>query len=306
MMNGLDLFSGIGGLTVALEKYVKPIAYCENDRYAQAVLMSRMWDGRIPVAPIWDDVRTLGVSDLGRTVDIIYGGFPCQDISVAGPGGGLEGERSGLFVHIIRLAKEIKPTFIFLENVPAIRTRGLGVVLRELSEIGYDARWTVVSAEEVGAPHRRERFFLLAHANGLGLGLGLRKQSGWGGRKKRQEKNEPKFNGDKESLAHSHGSRESSGTEKGNESRNGVIHSGQDMAHSDRINEHDERYGASPVQSCKRKATVIQKCGWWESEPNVDRVVNGLPFRLDRIKALGNSVVPAQAREAFERLIGLK
>ena len=106
MLYGLDLFSGIGGITKALEGYVVPVAYCENDRYAQGVLLSRMGDGDLPRAPIWDDVRTLK-SEMLPAIDIIYGGFPCQDISVAGRGGGLDAERSGLFFEVARLVGDI-------------------------------------------------------------------------------------------------------------------------------------------------------------------------------------------------------
>src|SRR5690606_10421534 len=130
MLRGLDLFSGIGGLTLALAPWVRPVAYCENDRYATAVLLSRMRTGDLPCAPIWDDVRTLR-GDMLPSVDIIYGGFPCQDISCAGRGAGLAGGRSGLFFEIARLARELRPRFVFLENVPAITTRGLGDVLGE-------------------------------------------------------------------------------------------------------------------------------------------------------------------------------
>lgn len=176
MLNGLDLFSGIGGITLALESVVKPIAYCESDRYAQSVLLSRMASGQLPKAPIWDDIRTLDMGKLGRVgdIDIIYGGFPCQDISVAGLNKGLAGERSGLFSEIMRLAQEIKPKFIFLENVPAIRTRGLEHVVEWLAAAGYDCRWDIISAAEVGACHIRKRWFLLAYSNGLRL----RKKSG--------------------------------------------------------------------------------------------------------------------------------
>src|SRR5438309_5214628 len=107
-MYGLDLFSGIGGITKALEGYVTPVAYCENDRDAQAVLLSRMATGDLPLAPIWDDVATLRSTYI-PSVDIIYGGFPCQDISVAGRGKGLAGKRSGLFFEIVRLCGEIRP-----------------------------------------------------------------------------------------------------------------------------------------------------------------------------------------------------
>ncbi len=123
MLNGLDLFSGIGGISLALSPWVTPVAYCEIERYAQAVLLSRMADGTLACAPIWDDVKTLGRDDIKLQIDIITGGFPCQDISVAGAGASLDGERSGLYWEIYRLVGELKPRFVFLENVPAITTR---------------------------------------------------------------------------------------------------------------------------------------------------------------------------------------
>lgn len=169
MINGLDLFSGIGGISLGLRPWVRTICYCEQDRYACGVLLSRMRNNAIDNAPIWDDVRTLQSSHIDGPIDIITGGFPCQDISVAGTGTGLGGERSGLFNHIARLVKETNPRFVFLENVPAIRTRGLNSVVQTFAELGYDCRWTVVSAAEVGACHIRKRWFLLAHANGQRL-----------------------------------------------------------------------------------------------------------------------------------------
>ena len=167
MIHGLDLFSGIGGIGIALSEWVRTIAYCEQDKYAQGVLLSRMQSNDIDRAPIFTDVRGLRGEHFATKPDIIFGGFPCQDISVAGLGKGLEGERSGLFFEIIRLTKEINPSFVFLENVPAIRTRGLREVIRAFTEIGYDCRWTCLSASSVGAPHKRERWFLLAYANSL-------------------------------------------------------------------------------------------------------------------------------------------
>jgi len=128
VLNGLDLFSGIGGITLALDGYVRPLVYCESDRYCQAVLLSNQQQGLLPCAPVWDDVQTLQ-GDYFPDVDIIYAGFPCQDISVAGNGIGMErGRRSGLFFEIARLVRETNPKFVFLENVPAIRTRGLNAV----------------------------------------------------------------------------------------------------------------------------------------------------------------------------------
>lgn len=177
MLNGMDLFSGYGGISLALEPWVRPVLYCESESYPQQVLLSRMSEGELPKAPIWDDVRTLPGWEFRGLVDIIYGGFPCQDISTAGNGAGLEGERSGLFFQIVRLAQEVKPKFLFLENVPAIRTRGQREVGKKLASLGYDCRWGVVSAREVGAPHLRKRWFLLAADSDR---LGLRNGWQWG------------------------------------------------------------------------------------------------------------------------------
>lgn len=259
-MIGLDLFSGIGGLSIALEGYARPVAYCENDRYAQAILMSRQRDGRLPIAPIWDDVRTLKGNVLPASIDIIWGGFPCQDISVAGCGKGLEGERSGLFFEILRLAEEIKPKFIFLENVPAIRTRGLNRVGYELAELGYDLRWCTLSAQEVGANHKRERWFCLAHSNN-------------------------RFS----EFAH-----------KEIQAGRASVNNGRD--------DFSYSYSMRKLQQkgCFKKLRE-RTCNssWWKTEPNVGRVADGVQFRVDRIKCLGNAVVPFQARTAFESLIGL-
>jgi DNA (cytosine-5)-methyltransferase 1 len=244
-MNGLDLFSGIGGLTKALEDYVRPIAYCENDLYAQGVLLSRMSTGDLPIAPIWDDVATLHRNML-PPIDFIYGGFPCQDISVAGRRAGLVGKRSGLFFEIVRLAQEIKPKFIFLENVPNIRTKGLSRVVRELADSGYDCRWGALSATDVGANHKRERWFLLAYASG---------------------KSSPQENSSFSTIGKSGDTRANDGGSNGES---------------------------------------ISRDDWWLSEPSVGRVAHGVQFRVDRLRGLGNAVVPAQAREAFERLMGLK
>ena len=260
-MLGLDLFSGVGGISVALSPYVTPVAYCENDRYAQGVLLSRMWSGDLPEAPIWDDVLTLSGAMLPQ-IDIIYGGFPCQDISIAGRGAGLGGKRSGLFFEIVRLIGEIRPCFVFLENVPAIRIRGGDIVAKELARLGYDSRWATLSAADVGANHHRKRWWLLAHANS---GDG-RVQSECGGSSKTFSSN----NGSEKYVADAHGINETSITKE--------------------------------CQGVRRSNTT----GWWRVEPHVGRVAHGVPQRVDRLRGLGNSVVPVQAREAFERLMGLK
>lgn len=271
MINGLDLFSGIGGITLALSEWVRPIAYCEIDRYVQGVLLSRIGDGHLPAAPIWDDIRTLRGEDLSEPVDIVYGGFPCQDLSAAGAGRGLAGERSGLYFELERIVRETKPAFVFLENVPAIRTRGLGRVVWGLSELGYDCRWTIVSAAEVGAPHLRKRWFLLAHAGRERTGI----EQGRGRRTSRQRTPKSLDHGAPESLANTD---------------------------SERLEHSSEMHTGS---ECFSRWNPASGRGWWLTEPDVGRVVNELPHRMDRVKCLGNGVVPLQAREAFRRLMGV-
>jgi DNA (cytosine-5)-methyltransferase 1 len=274
MLNGLDLFSGIGGISFALKAYLKPVAYCEIDKYAQAVLVSRMSEGQLFQAPIWDDIKTLSGCNLPSGIDILYGGFPCQDISVAGNGAGLAGERSGLFFEILRLDKEIKPSFIFLENVAAIRTRGLDRVVGELADLGYDARWCSLSASEVGANHKRDRWFLLAYRNPIGKAMAYAER-------KRLEGFRP--------IAREPEIRQSRSSS-----------SPADIPNIDSLRMEGAR--------AEQQATGIDQCftsHWWDVEPNVLRVAHGVSFRVERIKSLGNSVVPHQVKTAFERLMGL-
>lgn len=166
----LDLFSGIGGISLALQPWCETVCYCEIDPYACGILIKNMAKGNLDVAPIWSDVTTFGRTEIDQVgpIECVTGGFPCQDISCAGKGAGITGERSGLFFEIIRIVRLARPKVIFLENVPAILVRGLGTVLSELAESGYDARWKVLSAAEVRAPHRRDRWWCLAYTNGSG------------------------------------------------------------------------------------------------------------------------------------------
>ena len=238
--NGLDLFSGIGGITLALSPWVTPIAYCENDRYAQSVLLSRMARGQLPVAPIWDDVKTLRGEFLPE-VDVIYGGFPCQDISVTGAGRGLEGGRSKLFYEVTRLVRELRPSFVFLENVAAIVVRGLDDVLGAFTELGYDCRWKINRASDFGAPHHRARWWLLAYSDRAGL--------------------------------------QTTGTQ--------------------------ETIGEIPHRTPRHSAQhIFQREIWNESNAELCRIFDGISPKSQRIKCLGNAVVPIQAREAFKELMG--
>ena len=284
MINGLSLFSGIGGIDVALSEYVRPVAYCEIDPYCQGVLLSRMAGGFLSSAPIWPDIRTLNTRGGNRLcsgyIDIIYGGFPCQGISVAGIGKGLADERSGLFYEIVRLCREIRPQFIFLENVPAITSRGGREVVGEITALGYDCRWCVISAASVGALHRRERWFLLANA----------KSKGFEGQREipvRNEATQP-----------------------------------EPSSSSDKVGICDPN--SQPSQQTDREAMPVgnerdarrnngAKCGPFESVQHWQEIVSemgkcsdGISNHVDRLRSLGNAVVSVQVKEAFEILIGIK
>lgn len=247
LLKGLSLFSGIGGIDLGLREWVQPVAYCEIEPYCQSVLLQRMSEGYLPKAPIWDDIRTLssGNSDNESSINIIYGGFPCQDISVAGRGAGLEGERSGLFFEIMRLAQEIKPRFIFLENSNAITTRGGLEVIRSLTSIGYSCRWISKTAQEEGSPQLRKRWFCLAYSH----------------------------------------------------SKSGIKTDSQ--AESFEIEERTR------LRSSRQDRGGTSLSYWDENKSPVFGVDDGIPFRMDRAKSLGNSVCIQQTRAAFKELIGI-
>jgi DNA (cytosine-5)-methyltransferase 1 len=287
MLNGLSLFTGIGGLDVALSDWVRPIAYCEIDPYCQGVLLSRQATCDIGIAPIWDNVSTLSCGHFDVAIDIIYGGFPCQGISVAGLGKGLADERSGLFFEIVRLAKEIKPIFIFLENVPAITRRGGLEVVRILAEMGYDCRWCVISAASVGALHRRERWFLLAHA----------KHNGASTSENRGSVKEKHVSGIDEQKKDSRSTQRTSclSTDVADTSSEGL--EGQRQ-----ISFGNEKEKPITSSNCH---PFESREHWQKTVSKMDKCSHGLPFHVDKIRALGNSVCPQQAKEAFKILMGL-
>jgi DNA (cytosine-5)-methyltransferase 1 len=291
MLNGLDLFSGIGGLSIALSEWVRPIAYCEIDPYCQGVLLTRQNRGDLMSAPIWDDVSTLEGSRFKHCTDIIYGGFPCQDISVAGRGKGLEGKRSGLYWQIHRLVKEIHPKFVFLENVPGISIRGGIEVVNSLAEMGYDCRWCNISAASIGAPHKRERWFLLAYAKYPGRN-GVEEQRSsdpaiYDGAERADSPQQPKRSDTSRMLA----SKSTAHT---------VRPGGQQIfrgAHG-----HENQNGTKNMHEFKRSSEMGNF--WTETESPLCGVADGIPQRVDRLRALGNAVVPRQAKEAFKILMG--
>ena len=165
-MNELHLFAGVGGgILGGMLLGHTCVCAVEIDSYCRKILLQRQRDGILPKFPIWDDVRTFDGRPWRGKIDCICGGFPCQDISVAGKGAGLDGERSGLWREFARIIGEIRPRYALLENSPMLAVRGLGRVLGDLAETGYNARWLVMGADDVGAPHRRKRIWILAHTD---------------------------------------------------------------------------------------------------------------------------------------------
>ncbi len=165
-MNELALFAGAGGGILGGKLLGwRTVCAVELDPYARAILAERQNDGCLAPFPVWDDIRTFDGRPWAGIVAVVSGGCPSQDISVAGKGAGLNGARSGLWGEMRRIVGEVRPRHVFVENSPALTSRGLGTVLGDLAALGYDARWGVLGAVDAGAPHRRERIWIVATAN---------------------------------------------------------------------------------------------------------------------------------------------
>jgi len=270
----LDLFSGIGGFSIGLERTggFETVAFCEIEPFPRKVL-AKHW----PEVPIYDDVRTLTADRLaadGIAVDVICGGFPCQDISTAGKGAGLAGERSGLFFEITRLVGELGPRFVILENVSALLGRGLADVLGTLAEIGYDAEWHCIPASYIGAPHRRDRIWIVAYPN-----------------KRRQDVADAAFMQRDGGNDNTGSCVECQVSEFGNDGGPGAL-ADANRARLEGWSESRHAPGkrARFQQLIERRADSVGQS--WASEPDVGRVANGVPDRAHRLKGLGNAVVP--------------
>jgi DNA (cytosine-5)-methyltransferase 1 len=331
----LDLFSGIGGFSLGLERSggFETVAFCEIEPYCRKVL-AKHW----PHVRCYDDVRILTADALSRdgiVVDAICGGFPCQDISLAGKGAGLAGERSGLWGEYARLIGELRPAYAIVENVAALLGRGLERVLGDLVALGYDAEWHCIPAAYVGAPHRRDRVWIVAYASGDEL----RQQPRW---RHGQGRPGPAFAGEHgpaRSVANADQPRLEGRLGRGVRERAGECTARTSSAsvadaarlQSGREEQRPERQrigtGSEPLAMANAEGGGWAERnpdgrrggegngadqwagpaggGWWQSEPDVGRVAHGVPQRVDRLKALGNAVVP-QIPELIGRAIRLR
>jgi DNA (cytosine-5)-methyltransferase 1 len=280
-LNELALFAGAGGGILG-NKLLGWTTICavEWERYPASVLCARQNDGFFPPFPIWDDVQTFDGKPWRGIIDVVSGGFPCQDISAAGKGKGLDGERSGMWTHMARIISEVRPRYAFVENSPMLTTRGGTKVIADLTKIGYDCKWIVMGASDVGAPHQRKRIWILATDSSQ-----QRCNIGIDNREKRQVLHNINWDA-------AQGESERKGRECG------IGTASANVAKSDRA----QCKGDKCTQRSQTEYSDIGSASWWDTEPNMGRVVDGVAARVDRLKAIGNGQVPLCAATAWRLL----
>ena len=279
-MHELALFAGAGGgILGGLLLGWRTVCAVEIDPYARSVLLARQNDGTLSPFPVWDDIRTFDGRPWRGIADVVSGGFPCQDISLAGKGDGLDGPRSRLWVEMARIISEVQPLYAVVENSPALTGRGLGRVLGDLAEMGFDARWGVIGAAHAGAPHLRERLWIVADAmRHRHLGpetAGASAHHEDGASKARR--------GIRSSLANAP---QPGGAAVADAVRAGFPPSGSEL------------HGAN----WRDAGRVLAANRGWPAEPDVGRVADGVAARVDRLKALGNGQVPRVVAAAWRAL----
>jgi DNA (cytosine-5)-methyltransferase 1 len=269
-MNELALFAGAGGGILGGKLLGwRTVCAVEWEAYPASVLCARQNDGLLPPFPIWDDVQTFDGKPWRGIVDVVSGGFPCQDISVAGSGDGLDGESSGMWREMARIIGEVRPRYAFVENSPMLVTRGLERVLADLTAMGYDSRWGVVSASDIGANHRRQRMWIVAHSR-------------YGSRRDKRIAQRGEI---------------PQGEWSANTNQVGRPGEQPTFVADTSI----QRYKSPQKQICTGRDGFKHK-DWWSVEPNVGRVADGVAARVDRLKAIGNGQVPLCAATAWRIL----
>lgn len=290
MLSVGSLFSGIGGFDLGLERAgMRTAWFCESEPFCQRVL-AKHW----PSVPCYPDVRELR-GDSVAAVEVLCGGFPCQDISSAGLGAGLAGTRSGLWSEFARLICELRPRYAVVENVPMLRTRGLDQVLEDLTACGYDAEWDGISASAVGAPHRRDRIWIVAYPNGEGEHAGA-VDAEVASAPQRPAADAGRFQLRQQPWR-------SGGEGRPDTPLVAVDGKTQHMADAPRECERESADEADTLAGNGLARKEPSGGGWWLAEPDVGRVADGIPARMDRLRALGNALVPQIAEWIGRRIL---
>ena len=304
-MNELALFAGSGGGILGGHLLGwRTVAAVEIEDYPRRVLLQRQADGLLPRFPIWDDICTFEGKPWRGKVDVISGGFPCQDISAAGKGDGLDGERSGLWTHMARVVSEVRPPFVFVENSPMLTTRGGVRVIADLAQMGYDTKWTVMGAADIGAPHQRDRMWIVSKRRDV---LSYPQHHGirWWEQQQESPKEAHGVLANPSSFGGKAGIADSQGWQEGDANKS--QHSRSDLANPKNkgdvwrewelgFAQQEHHSGGSPIDGSRE---------WWSTEPSVGRVAHGVACRVDRLKAIGNGQVPACAAAAWRLLTSL-
>lgn len=302
MIHGLGICSGIGAMELALRLALgsgyRGVGHVERDAYAAAVLVARMAEQALDEAPIWDDIATFDGGPWRGVVDLVTAGFPCQPFSASGKRKGLEDER-WIWPSIFEVLGEVQPSIVFIENVPGLVRRGLPVILEDLRQLGFDAEWDCFSAEDVEAPHRRERFWLLAAHPGCRATRRVQ-QILFGG-------SDGPTNAPHRGIG--------AGAEVPNAAGKRLLHragiSGDPEAPESDLRERPAAHrcadGDSNATGARREREGVpgpepRQPGWWTPPPGVPLLANGASTNVDRLRCSGNALVPAVAALAFVQL----
>jgi DNA (cytosine-5)-methyltransferase 1 len=276
-LNELALFAGAGGGILGGHLLGwRTVCAVEWEQYPASVLCARQNDKVLSPFPIWDDVQTFDGKPWRGIVDVVSGGFPCQDISAAGKGAGIDGERSGMWGEMARIIHEVRPRFVFVENSPMLTSRGLGRVLGDLASMGFNARWGVLGAADVGANHQRDRIWIVG-----------------------------KMANTKELFSNGSNDNSRISLEREKESKLGDSSWSQNMANTylPYVKRKGKSIGIQETVTWSGDSSFDRKRqSWWDSEPDVGRVANGVAARVDRLKAIGNGQVPLCAATAWRIL----
>jgi DNA (cytosine-5)-methyltransferase 1 len=307
-LNELALFAGAGGGILGGKLLGwRTVCAVEWEPYPASVLVARQNDGLLPPFPIWDDVQTFDGKPWRGIVDVVSGGFPCQDISSAGRGAGIDGERSGMWREMARIIHEVRPRFAFVENSPMLTSRGLGTVLGDLASMGFDARWGVLGAADVGANHQRDRIWIVAknvaNSKSLRYGNGGKERDFFkkDGRQIRSMRSIISSTGEQSNdLAYSSSIGHEFTEHKIQTRRDSIKFSSKNISDSN-VPQQQRGSISSGVQ---QKDSYTCDSRWWEVEPDVGRVADGVASRVDRLKAIGNGQVPLCAATAWRILLG--